>query len=89
MKKGTWETKDIALGAYVLMRAKRDENLGVRLVKIERNGRDSTYVFSDRDGRVDEITVDFAHSESFEFDAQVRVLKSIGHSKNGGSGGRR
>jgi len=84
-----WKTNDIALGAYVNMRAKRDPSLGVTLVKVERNGASSTYLFKDEQDKIDELIVQFPSSESAEFDSQVRMLKSIGHSKNGGSNGRR
>jgi len=84
-----WKTQDIALGAYVLMRVKRDKELGIRLRKVERKGANSTYFFADDKDVIDDVLVDFANSESCDFDSQIRVLKSIGHSKNGGPGGDR
>jgi hypothetical protein len=85
----TWKTQDIALGAYVMLRIKREPDAGVQLRKVERKGANSMYFFRDDKDVIDGWLVDFPGSESFEFDSQVRVLKSIGHSKNGGSSGDR
>jgi len=74
-----WSTTDIALAAYVNMRGKTS---GISLTKVERNGKDSKYFFKDRNDKIDELIVQFPASESFEFDSMVRVLKSLGHSKN-------
>jgi len=76
------DTTDIALAAYMSMRAKRDKTLGLRLQKVERNGVGSMFVFKDEKDLWDEIVAEFPHSESCEFDLQVRALKAIGYSRD-------
>jgi len=71
-----WSTKDIALAAYVSMRG---ESEGIALAKVERNGKDSEFFFRDPNEKVDEITMEYPRSESFKFDAVIRVLKSLGY----------
>ena len=72
-------TKDIALAAWISM------HYGVcriKLLKVERNGRDSEFVFSDPKDEWDKISAPFPNSEAQRFDASMRALKSLGHTKD-------
>jgi len=72
-------TKDIALAAWISMHYAKCR---IRLVKVERNGAASEFVFSDPDDEWDRISAPFPNSEAQRFDASMRALKSLGHTKN-------
>lgn len=72
-------TKDIGLAAWITM------HYGVcriKLVKVERNGSASEFVFTDPEGEWDKISAPFPNSEAQRFDASVRALKSLGYTRN-------
>lgn len=75
-----WSTKDIGLAAWVSMSGDRT---GIRLVKVDRQGAASTFIFQDPKGKIDEVIAAFPNSQAHRFDASVRALKSLGHSRNG------
>jgi len=76
-----WETKDIALAAWVSLKG---EEHGIRLLKVVRNGKNSfgVFTFTDPDGKVDELIARFPNSEAQRFDSVMRSLKALGHSKD-------
>lgn len=75
-----WSTQDIGLAAWVSMSGDRT---GIRLVKVDRNGPASKFIFRDPKGKIDDVIAGFPNSEAHRFDASVRALKSLGHSRNG------
>jgi len=80
-----WSTTDIALAGYVNMLG---QDHGITLAKVERNGSSSKYYFTDPNNKIDELIVKFPASESYRFDSMVRVLKSLGYSKDVADGRR-
>lgn len=71
-------TKDIGVAAWITMH--RDA-CRIRLVKVDRDGPNSEFVFSDPDDEWDTVSAGFPGSEAHIFDASVRALKSLGYSK--------
>jgi hypothetical protein len=76
-----WETKDIALAAWVSLTGEPE---AIRLLKVVRNGKSSfgVFTFSDPNGKIDEVIARFPNSEAHRFDAMMRTLKALGHSKD-------
>ena len=71
-----FSTNDIAIAAYLfqhkfsLIRATRD------------SGSKFTFCFDDADGNAEEMVLSFMNSESRDFDAAMRSLKSLCHTKS-------
>ena len=66
-----FETSDIGIAAYVMMR-------GLKLIKASRNqsGR-FIFVFQDQNNLGKSYAVDYVNSESAKFDANMKNLKNI------------
>ena len=67
----TFETSDIGIAAYVMMR-------GLKLIKASRNqsGR-FIFVFQDPNNLGKSFAVDYVNSESAKFDANMKNLKNV------------
>jgi len=67
----TFETSDIGIAAYVMMR-------GLKLIKASRNqsGR-FIFVFQDTNNLGKSFAVDYVNSESAKFDANMKNLKNV------------
>jgi hypothetical protein len=76
---GTWDTRDIAVAAYVNMRG---PEFGVRLLKVEKNGKESRFFFKGDLDAIENLTVEYPPSESCRFDASVCALKALGYSRS-------
>lgn len=80
-----WETTDIALAAWISLKG---EEHGIRLSKVMRNGKAfGLFVFRvpETNGHgpsLDDIIAAFPGSEAHRFDAIMRSLKAMGHSKD-------
>jgi len=72
-------TKDIALAAWISMHYAKCR---IKLVKVVRKGKESTFVFSDPNDEWDRISAPFPNSEAQRFDASMRAMKSLAHTKN-------
>ena len=89
------EIEDIGVAGYLNMLAEEarqrgeGEALQIRLVKVVRNGRKSTFFFKGPEAVIDNLSVQFPGSESFRFDSMVRTLKSLGYSRDGKPRGQR
>ena len=67
----TFETSDIGIAAYVMMR-------GLRLQRASRGtGGRFSFVFVDPKGEGSKFAVDYVNSESAMFDANMKNLKNI------------
>lgn len=66
-----YNTSDIALAAYLMMR-------GLKLTVAEReNSGRFKFVFDDPAGKATILAVDYINSEAAKFDAHVKNLKNI------------
>ena len=67
----TFETSDIGIAAYIMMR-------GLKLIKATRSpsGR-FKFVFNDKNNEGSKYAVDYVNSESARFDANMKNLKNI------------
>lgn len=81
MKPGIYDTRDIALAAFIAMKG---ESKGVKVLKVEREGAQSRFFFKNSNGIIDKLILDFPTSESFRFDAKMRALKSMGYVRGKG-----
>ena len=70
-------TSDLALAAYIRLRAKTDKLKIQNTDTFRKNGREFVFKFDDPDDQFDEISLQFSNSESFSFDNEVRVLKTL------------
>jgi hypothetical protein len=67
----TFETSDIGIAAYVMMR-------GLRVINAARGpGGRFNFVFEDPNGLGNKYAVDYINSESARFDAHMKNLKNI------------
>jgi hypothetical protein len=67
----TFETSDIGIAAYVMMR-------GLKVVNASRgHGGRFNFIFEDPDGLGQKYSVDYVNSESARFDANMKNLKNI------------
>ena len=67
----TFETSDIGIAAYVMMR-------GLKLQKASRgHGGRFNFIFLDPDDNGPKLAVDYVNSESAMFDANMKNLKNI------------
>ena len=67
----TFETSDIGIAAYVMMR-------GIKLIKASRgNSGRFNFVFDDPSSLGAKYAVDYVNSESAKFDAHMKNLKNI------------
>jgi hypothetical protein len=79
MSSGIWDTRDIAVAAYVNMRG---AEFGVRLIKVDKNGKESRFFFRGDLERIEELIVSYPTSESCRFDSAVCALKALGYSRS-------
>ena len=67
----TFETSDIGVAAYVMMK-------GLKLQSATRDSRGRfKFIFSDPRDLANGLSVDFVNSESAKFDAHMKNLKNI------------
>jgi len=67
----TFETSDIGVAAYVMMK-------GLKLVSASRaNGGRFKFIFDDPKNIGSKLSVDYVNSESAKFDAHMKNLKNI------------
>jgi hypothetical protein len=80
----TYETTDLAFAAYCHMQGLRI----CRAQQIRRNGAlEYSFAIEDPDGKWNRMRMDFANSESAQFDDSVRTLKKL--CRLGSNGARR
>ena len=66
-----FETSDIGVAAYVMMK-------GLRLLNASRDHRGRfRFTFEDTKGVGQQLSVDFVNSEAAKFDAHIKNLKNI------------
>ena len=71
MNMKTFETSDIGVAAYVMMK-------GLKLQSATRDGRGRfRFIFEDPDSEGKSLSVDFVNSEAALFDAHIKNLKNI------------
>ena len=71
MNMKTFETSDIGIAAYVMMR-------GLKLLSAKRGHRGRfSFVFEDLQNQGTGFAVDYVNSESAKFDAHIKNLKNI------------
>ena len=67
----TFETSDIGVAAYVMMK-------GLKLQSASRDSRGRfKFIFEDPKNSGNSLAVDFVNSESAKFDAHIKNLKNI------------
>ena len=67
------KTADLAMAAYWKMK-------GLRVIKsnrCEQNSREFEFVFEDKNGIAEALSIEFANSEAQRFDAELRALKKL------------
>lgn len=70
-------TSDLGLAAYIRMKAKRN-NLSIKNVDNScRIGTKFEFKFEDPESLFDKLSLEYSESESFAFDNEVRVLKTL------------
>lgn len=67
-----FETTDLALASYLKMK-------GLKLSGTKRSGPILTFQFAD--DRAEELAIDYTNSEFAKFEAELRSLKKLVHSK--------
>jgi len=71
-----FETSDIALAAYLLMKERKI----LKLTDNNGNGKYS-FIFDNNNNRVEELKINYANSESRRFDGSMRIIKMMIKSK--------